>query len=62
MEVIIPSSGTLHCVALVTTDFSEERSASIIVVTRIVELGTTLAITSKRRTLRDSFSLFFPTW
>jgi hypothetical protein len=31
-------------VALVTTDASEERSASLIRVTRILELGTTLAV------------------
>jgi hypothetical protein len=34
------------------TDVSEERSASTIRVTRIGELGTMLAITSNRRTLR----------
>jgi hypothetical protein len=37
------SSGMLHRVALVRTDVSEERSASIIRVTKIGELGTTLA-------------------
>jgi hypothetical protein len=42
----------LRYVALVRTDISEERSASIIMVTRIGELGTTLAVTSNRRTLR----------
>jgi hypothetical protein len=42
----------LRRVALVRTDVSEERSASIISVTRIGELGTTLAVTSNRRTLR----------
>jgi hypothetical protein len=47
----MPSSWMLHRVALVRTDVSEERSASIIKVTRICELGTTLAITSNRRTL-----------
>jgi hypothetical protein len=36
----------LRRVALVRTDVSEERSASIIRVTRIGELGTTLAVTS----------------
>jgi hypothetical protein len=36
---------------------SEERSASIIRVTRIGELGTTLALTSNRRTLRRKLSL-----
>jgi hypothetical protein len=40
------SSGMLHRVALVRTDVSEEFRASIIRVTRIVELGTTLAVTS----------------
>jgi hypothetical protein len=41
----------LRRVALVRTDFWEELSASIIRVTRIGELGTTLAETSNRRTL-----------
>jgi hypothetical protein len=39
-------------VALVRTDVSEELSASFIRVTRIGELGTTLAITSNWRTLQ----------
>jgi hypothetical protein len=34
------------------SDVSEEFSASFIRVTRIGELGTTLAVTSNRRTLR----------
>jgi hypothetical protein len=34
----------LHRVALVRTDVSEELSASLIVVTRIGELGTILAV------------------
>jgi hypothetical protein len=42
----------LRRVALVRTDVSEELSASFIRVTRIGELGTTLAVTSNRRTLR----------
>jgi hypothetical protein len=42
----------LHRVALVRTDVSEELSASFIWVTRIGELGTTLAVTSNRRRLR----------
>jgi hypothetical protein len=45
------SSGMLRHVALVRTDVSEELSASIRV-TRIGELGTTLAATSNRRTPR----------
>jgi hypothetical protein len=40
----------LRRVALVRTDVSEELSASFIRVTRIGELGTTLAVTSNRRT------------
>jgi hypothetical protein len=39
----------LRRVALVRTDVSEELSASIIRVTRIGELGTTLAVTNNRR-------------
>jgi hypothetical protein len=46
------SSGMLHHVALVRTDISEEPSTSFIRVTRIGELGTTLAVNSNRRTLR----------
>jgi hypothetical protein len=46
------SSGMLRCVDLVRTDVSEELSASFIRVTRIDELGTTLAVTSNRLTLR----------
>jgi hypothetical protein len=42
----------LHRVALVRTDVSEELSASLIRVIRIGELGTTLAVTRNRRTLR----------
>jgi hypothetical protein len=45
------SSGMLRSVALVRTDVSEELSASFIRVSRISELGTTLAVTSNRRTL-----------
>jgi hypothetical protein len=40
------TSGMLRHVALVRTDVSEELSASFIRVTRIAELGTTLAVTS----------------
>jgi hypothetical protein len=46
------SSGLLRRVALVRTDVSEELSASFIRMIRIGELGTTLAVTSNRRTLR----------
>jgi hypothetical protein len=46
------SSGMLRRVADVRTDVSQELRASIIRVTRIDELGTTLAVTSNRRTLR----------
>jgi hypothetical protein len=42
----MPSSGTLRRVALVRTEVSEELSASFISVTRIGELGTTLAVSS----------------
>jgi hypothetical protein len=46
------SSGMLRRVVLVRSDVSEELSASFIGVTRIGEVGTTLAVTSNRRTLR----------
>jgi hypothetical protein len=46
----MPSSGMLRRVTLVRTDVSEERSSSIIRVTRTGELGT-LAVTSNRRIL-----------
>jgi hypothetical protein len=45
------SSGMLRRVALVRTDVSEEFIVSFIRVTRIGELGTTLAVTSNQRTL-----------
>jgi hypothetical protein len=48
------SSGMLRGEALVRTDVSEELNASFIRVTRIGELGTTLAVTSNRRTLRGN--------
>jgi hypothetical protein len=45
-------------VALVRTDVSEERSASMIRETRISDLGTTLALTSNRRKLpRNTMSV-----
>jgi hypothetical protein len=42
------SSGLLRRVALVRTDVSEKPGASFIRVTRIGELGTTLAVISYR--------------
>jgi hypothetical protein len=50
------SSGMLRRVALVRTDISEEHKASFISVKRIGELGTTLAVTSNRRTQRASIT------
>jgi hypothetical protein len=43
--------GMLRRVALLRTDISEELSTSIIRVTRIGELGTTLAVTNNRRSI-----------
>jgi hypothetical protein len=53
------SSGMLRRVALVRTDVSEELSASFSKVTRIGELGATLAVTSNRRKLRRNAKYFF---
>jgi hypothetical protein len=53
------SSGVLRHVALVRTDVSKEPSASFIRVTRIGELGTTLAATSNRPTLQNTTWYFF---
>jgi hypothetical protein len=47
----------LRLVALVRTDVSEEYITSIIRVTRIGELGTTLAGTSSRSALRRNTNL-----
>jgi hypothetical protein len=52
------SSGMLRRVALVRTDVSEALSASFIRVTRIGELGTTLSVTSNRRTLQRNTKCF----
>jgi hypothetical protein len=49
-------SGMLRRVAVVRADVSEELIASFIRVTRTGELGTTLAVTSNRRTLRRNMS------
>jgi hypothetical protein len=49
----------LRRVALVRTDVSKEPSTSFIRVTRIGELGTTLAVTSNRGTLRRNTMYFF---
>jgi hypothetical protein len=51
----------LRRVALVRTDVSEELSASFIRVTRIGELGKTLAVTSNRRKLRRNTKRYFLT-
>jgi hypothetical protein len=49
------SSGMLRPVALIKADVSEERISSIIRVTKIRELGTTLAVRRNRSTqLADS--------
>jgi hypothetical protein len=52
------SSGMLRRVALVGTDVSEKPSVSVIRVTRIGELGTALAATSNRRTLRENLKSY----
>jgi hypothetical protein len=46
------SSGLFGHVALVRTDVSKKRIASIVTVIKIGELGTTLEVTSNRSTLR----------
>jgi hypothetical protein len=53
------SSGMLRRVDLVKADVSEELNASLIRVKRIGELGTTLAVTSNRRTLRRNTKCVF---
>jgi hypothetical protein len=50
----MPFSGMLCHVALVRADVSEELSASIIRVTRIGELGRTLAVTLVMEALNSS--------
>jgi hypothetical protein len=51
-------SGMLRRVALVKTDVSDELSASFFRVTRIGELGTTLAVTNNQRTLPRNMHFF----
>jgi hypothetical protein len=51
----IPSSRMWRRVALVRTEDSVKRIESIIMVTRIGELETTLAVTSNRRTLQTAY-------
>jgi hypothetical protein len=53
-------SGMLRRVVAAKTDVSEELSASFIRVTRICELGTTLAVTTNRRTLHKSHTALHP--
>jgi hypothetical protein len=52
----------LRRMALERTDVSEERSAYINMVTRIGELGTTLAVTSNRRTRRENLKSYEVRW
>jgi hypothetical protein len=51
----MPSTGMLRSVVLVRNDVSGERIISIIMVTRIGDLRTTLAVTSNRRTLKKYY-------
>jgi hypothetical protein len=55
------SSGMLRRVALVSTDVSEKLSAYIIRVTRIGEVGITLAVISNRSTMRRTTKFFYMT-
>jgi hypothetical protein len=52
------SSGMLRRLAIVRTDVSEELNASFIRVTRIGELGTTLAATSDISSQRASVASY----
>jgi hypothetical protein len=48
----------LRRVALVTTDDSEERIASVITAGRISDIGTTLAVTNNLSTLRRNIGSY----
>jgi hypothetical protein len=52
------SSGMLRLVAVLITDVLEKLSASFINVTRIREVGTTLAVTSNLRMQRASVASY----
>jgi hypothetical protein len=52
------SSGMFGRVALVRSDVSDRRSASVMKVTRIGVLGTTLGVTSNRSTLRRNIIVY----
>jgi hypothetical protein len=54
----MPSFRICGSVALVRTDVSEEFTTSIIMATRIGELGTTLAVTSNRSTQRPTLAIY----
>jgi hypothetical protein len=55
-------SGMLGRVAIVRTDVSERRTASVMRVIRIGELGTTLAVTSNRSSLFLECRFLSPWW
>jgi hypothetical protein len=61
LSEIIKYPGMLRRVALERTDGSEELSASFIRVTGIGEIGTTLAVSVNRHTLRIS-SYYLSRW
>jgi hypothetical protein len=50
----MPSSGMLRRVALIRNDVSDEHIASIIIVTRIGESGTTVLVTLIMEAIRSS--------
>jgi hypothetical protein len=55
-------SGMLRRATLVGTDFSEELGASFIRVTRIDELGTTLAVISKPKHTAKKYKASFASY